>query len=151
MKIKDYRGYEIHMDTEHGRFSLMEGEDTIAAAHTLKEIEGKAKKRSTTKFTRVPFLKVFQMGNIERGDITSFNHSGREAWATMPDNKYRKRQKLSLHSGGRDRFEATKANNERAKEIEKHAAVVGAAIAAIKAMEAEMEKPINLEYFGIES
>ena len=155
IKIKEIYGYQLGYDESRRFFIIVDTDGTeLAYGNTQDKTEEKAKALSKRDFVRIPIIRVNADGRVVKGEITSLDKLSREYWVSMEkeDNFYGSgRGKEMLGSNFMHYHEATERNLDLAKEIEAKAKDIADIKAEIEQLRTAMEKPINLEYFGMEA
>ena len=136
------------------RFYLYDTDGTeIGNAETQAKVEAIAKNHAKQKFSRVAIIS-FGYNNHEliKGVLTSYNLEDRSAWVSMetsPHTYSSGRQKTDLGSSHLRYWEATEKNLELAEKITRMGLEAKALQAEAGELEKQLEKGIDLAYFGI--
>ena len=152
IKIKEIFGYKLSYDERMKRFIVEDTDGTeLAWANTQDEAEVKAKALSKQEFKRIPFIEVKQEGQITTGELTSLNKDDQSAWVSMEkseDNYGGGRRKINLRYD-HGYYEVIEANLKILEGIKAKRETLNQIKAEIKALIATLEKPIDMDYFGI--
>lgn len=153
LEIKKVYGFTLYYDERRRFFVLLEDDGTeVGHAQTQDEAEDKAKVLSKQEFKRIPIFKVNDLeGRITTGELTSLNPDDVSAWVSMEKDKDTwgsGRQKINLRYDG-GFYEQTPRNNLILDAIRKQAEILKTAQDEIKALVAQLEKPINKSYFNL--
>ena len=149
IKIKNIRGYAVFYDPNIKKFQLKDkAGDVVSQAPTHEEVEKSAGKLSKQKFEQTLAIHVTKHG-IRAGRITSLNPEMRQCWISYGDGSFHNREKISLNYD-HGYFQKTNHNQSivaavnrlimEAKEIERK----------IEEQITYLEKPINVEFFGLD-
>ncbi len=153
IKIKEIYGYNLSYDETGKRFVIGDTDGTeLAWGKTQDEAEAKAKALSRQEFKRINIILVRGEGEVNLGELTSLNKDDKSAWISMikgigPDSG---RRKIDLRYY-RGYYEATEANLKTVESIKAKREALLRAQTEITALVGTLEKPINLEYFGMEA
>lgn len=153
-KIGRAKNYDMFYDSNRKLFILRDdaGEE-VATGLTQVELEKQADKLAKQKFT-FPIEAIRYSGprTLAQGRVTSLNISERSVWFVQNKGEgaysYRAKERLGLHSP--NLFELTDHNEEILRQIREHQATVNSLEEKIGALAKEFEKPMDLEYFGLE-
>jgi len=153
IQIKKTHGLDLKYDAERERFHLYdEGGTEIGSAETQAKAELIAKSHSKQKFSRVAIISFGYDHEVIKGELTSYNAEDKSAWVSMEKGSRSwgsGRQKTDLTYGSIHYWEATEANLKLANEIEAMGKEVKRLQAEANKQEEQLEKGINLAYFGI--
>ena len=152
IKIKEIFGYKISYDEQRKKF-IVEDADGIelANANTQDEAEVKAKALSKQEFKRIRITQVAEEGRVTMGELTSLNRDDKSVWVSMEKSETTwgsGRQKINLRYSSRF-YEATETNLKILEGIKAKGETLDQVKSEIKALIDTLEKPINLDYFGI--
>ncbi|MBU0847026.1 hypothetical protein KKH23_07520 [Patescibacteria group bacterium] len=152
VKIKEMYGYQITYNPKSRRFLVEDSDGTeLAFAKTQDEIEIKAKALSKQEFKRFRIVKVGNEGQVTMGEFTSLNRDDQSGWISMEKGEETwgsGRQKIALRFD-RGYYEATETNLKTLGNIKSKRESLNNILAEIKSLRDILEKPINLDYFGI--
>ena len=148
IKIGTARGYSILYDERKKLFILEDTEgNELASGATQEEVETKAEKLSKQAFKfPIPALKVSRL-SLSKGRVTSFNADNKSAYFTFDDKTYGSHQKLRLNYD--HAYELTEANNRIYEQVEQYRSQIKAIEDMIESLIKQLEKPIDLAYFGV--
>ena len=152
IKIKEIYGYQILYDERLKRFIIEDSDGTeLGFGSTQDEAEEKAKVLSKQEFKRISVVEVRRGGEVVMGQLTSLNKDDRSAWVSMePRSGHRRgeREKIHLRSGT-GYYEATITNLQIVETVKEKGVELQKVEAEIKSLIDILEKPINLDYFGL--
>lgn len=153
-KIGELKGFEMLYDPHSKRFLAIntEGEE-VAAGKTQEELEGQIDKLAKQKFTfPIRAIRNRGVGYIDEGRVTSLNISERSVWfcKDKKEGEYSDRGKVRLRYD-RNLFELTDQNAKIMSEIRELLNSIKELEEKIQQKGELLEKPINLEYFGLEN
>ena len=154
IKIAEVAGFTIHYETREKKFVLIDHEGKrVASAFSQEKLEEKAKALQKQEFKRVPILKLESTGQASPGEITSINIDDMTMWVVLKrqytdgsERQVREKERIGSHTGC---YEHTEHNLAVAEKIKEQHAIIDTAYAEARRLREQMEKPINLEYFGI--
>jgi len=148
IKIGTAKGYTILYDEKRKSFILEDADgNEVASGATQDEVEAKAEKLSkqTFKFP-IPAIKVSGL-NLSKGRVTSLNADDRSAYFSYDDKTYGSHhQKLRLKYD--HAYELTEANAQIAGQVAECGKQITEIENKIKSLISQLEKPMNLSYFG---
>ena len=152
IKIKEIYGYNLLYDERLRRFVIEDTDGTnLGHANTQDDAEVKAKALAKREFKRIPIIKIEQEGQSIMGELTSLNRDDKSVWVSMEKSKDvwdSGRQKIGLvYSEGY--YEVTQVNLKILEDIKAKRESLNYIKAEIKDLIATLEKPINMDYFGI--
>ena len=153
LKIKQIYGFDLWYD-ERRRFFVITDTDGTELTHSERqdEAEIKAKSLSKQEFKRFPIVRVTHEGIIQVGELTSLNRDDKSVWVSM------EKSPEMWGSGGRSKLnlkydhnfhELTEANAKILEGIRAKHEALKQIEADIEAVVGTLEKPINMNYFGI--
>jgi hypothetical protein len=150
IKIGTARGYTILYDEKRKLFVLQDAEENeVASGATQQDVELKAEKLSKQAFKfPIPALKVSHL-SLEKGRVTSVNADDRSAYFARDDKTYGSHTKLRFaydHA-----YELTEANRRLYEQVEEYRSQIKQIEEKIRNLIGQLEKPINLEYFGLKA
>lgn len=152
IKIKGIYGYNLLYDERGKRFVIEDTDRTeLANAKTQEEAEVKAKALSKQDFKRIRIVTVGQEGLTTMGEITSLNRDDKSAWVSMEKDEHTwssGRRKIDLRYD-KGYYEITEVNLKTLEYIKAKRDTVDSILTEIKSLRDTLEKPINVEYFGI--
>lgn len=149
IKITVTKGYTIFYDSSYKVFRLQDAEgDEVASGATQEEMEQKADKLSKQAFS-FPIRAIYcSMNTPDIGRVTSINIDKEEVWFASDTNTgYGSRQKRRLSASGL--FELSDANNMIISQVEDKRRRMAGLSTEIATLIKQLEKPINLAYFGL--
>ncbi len=148
IKIGIAKGYTILYDEKQKLFTLEDADgNEVASGATQGEVEAKADKLSKQAFKfPIPALKVSGLV-LSKGRVTSFNTDERAAYFAYDDKRYGSHQKLRL--AYEHACELTEANAQIAGQVEECHKQITEIEAKIRSLISQLEKPIDLSYFGL--
>jgi len=148
IKIATTKGYTVLYDEKLKRFILEDTEgDEVGSGATQEDVELKAEKLSKQAFKfPIPALKVSHLA-LEQGRVTSVNQDDRSAYFAFDDKT--KGSHVKLHLAYDHAYELTEVNSRIYAEVEESRSQIKAIEAKIKSLIAQLEKPIDLSYFGL--
>lgn len=147
-KLGEVKGYTITYDTRDKLFRLKnKNGDEVGSGKSQDDVELKAEKLSKQPFKfPIVALKVSHL-SIEKGRVTSFNADDRAAYFSFDNKSYGSHMKLRL--GCDKAYELTEANSRLYDEVFKCRSQIKEIEGKIESLIKELEKPINLDYFGL--
>ena len=148
LKVGATRGYTILYDEKRRLFTLEDAEgNEVASGATQDEVEAKAERLSSLAFKfPIPALKVSGLA-LSKGRVTSFNADDRAAYFAYDDKRYGSHQKLRLKYD--HAYELTEANSRIHEQVEQYGSQIKEIEEKISSLLDQLEKPINLSYFGL--
>jgi len=121
----------------------------VASAFTQEEIEDKAKKLAKNVFEPFEVLKLEYEARVRYGKVTSVNIDERSVMFVYTDLPHgRAKEKVRFQSS--DLYLRTDHNEQIMAQIAAFQATIDEQRARIKGLKGELEKPIGLEFFGVE-
>jgi len=153
VKIGKAEGYNIYYSSTFKNFILKDDDGAeLASAKTAEEIEAKAKQLRKQDFKRIRIIYVSRYeGKVNEGELTSINRDDQSAWVSLKEKATTwggNRTKIRLHYDT-GYYEATEGNLGIAEVIKEKRRAIDGIFKEIEQLVATLEKPINLEYFGI--
>ena len=150
-KVGDIRGYGINYDSRSKKFTLTDSNgDQVGEGKTQDEVEAQAEKLAKTQF---PFpIEAFMVSHLELllGRITSLDTNDRRVWFSFADKTgYRTREKADPDY--RKIYAVTPANKRILAAIAERHASIASIEEAIAGLIKDLEKRIDLKYFGLPS
>ncbi len=148
IKIGTARGYPILYDEKRKLFILEDADGNEVASGTKQdEVEAKAEKLSKQAFNfPIPALKVSGLG-LSKGRVTSLNADDKSAYFSYDEKTYGSHQKLRLRYD--HAYELTEANSRIHEQVEQYRSQIKELEGKISSLIDQLEKPINLSYFGL--
>lgn len=148
IKVGIAKGYTILYDEKRKLFILEDADgNEVASGATQNDVEIKADKLSKQAFKfPIPALHVSRL-SLFKGRVTSVNTDDKSAYFAHDDKKYGSHQKLRLRH---DRaYELTVANSRIYEQVEQYHGQLKEIEGKIESLIDQLEKPINLSYFGL--
>jgi len=148
IKIGTAKGYTILYDEKRQLFILEDaGGNEVASGASQHEVEAKAEKLSKQAFKfPTPALKVSGLV-LSKGRVTSFNADERSAYFSYDDKTYSSHHKLRLKYD--HAYELTEANSRIQEQVEQYHSQIKEIEEKIRSLIDQLEKPIDLSYFGL--
>ena len=148
IKIGTAKGYTILYNEKQKLFILEDADgNEVASGATQDEVEAKAEKLSKQAFKfPISALKVNGLA-LSKGRVTSFNADERSAYFAYDDKRYGSHQKLRLRYD--HAYELTEANSRILEQVEQYCSQGKEIEEKISSLIDQLEKPINLSYFGL--
>jgi len=150
IKIKEIYGYRILYDERLKRFLIEDSDGTeMGFGSTQDEAEAKAKALSKQEFKRISIAKVGRDGEVATGEVTSLNKDERTVWVSIEKGStWSGRQKIHLQYG-HGCYEMTVTNASILERVKEKGVELQKVEAEIKSLIEILERPINLDYFGL--
>ena len=148
IKVGTAKGYTILYDEKRKLFILEDADgNEVASGATQDAVEVKAEKLSKQAFKfPIPALNVSGLA-LFKGRVTSLNADDRSAYFAYDDKRCGSHQKLLLRYD--HVYELTEANALIAGQVEECREQIKAIEDKIKSLISQLEKPIDLFYFGL--
>ena len=148
IRIGTARGYTILYDEKRKLFILEDAAgNEVASDATQDGVETKAEKLSQLAFKfPIPALKVSGLA-LSKGRVTSFNADDRAAYFAYDDKRYGSHQKLRLNYD--HAYELTEANSRILEQVKQYSSQIKAIEEMISSLQDQLEKRIDLAYFGL--
>lgn len=148
IKIGTAKGYTILYDEKQKLFILEDADNNgVASGATQGEVEAKAEKLSKQAFKfPIPALKTNRLV-LYKGRVTSINMDDKSVYFVFDDKGYGSHQKLRLtydHA-----YELTEANSRIHEQVEQYHSQIKEIEGKLDSLIKQLEKPINLSYFGL--
>lgn len=154
IKVGTTKGFEIYYDENRKLFLLQDAEgNEVASGATQDDVESKAKKLSTQNF-KFP-IPAFAKGygrSLEKGRVTSLNSEDRSVYFSYDDkSSFHSHSKLHLGrvGAGYNPFEITEANTQIYAQVQECHNLIEETNLKIEGLLGQLEKPIDLVYFGL--
>ena len=152
-KITEVEGYTIVYEPRDKAFYLKDTEgETVGQGKTQDEVEEQAKKLAKSAFKPVVALKVTGL-RLATGRVTSLNLGGESVRFSYDDKRQtgwggRGATKEQLRYAGL--YVLTDLNKSLVEDVEDRQQQIAMLEDQIRALIAQLEKPINLAYFNLE-
>ena len=148
IKIGTARGYTILYDEKQKLFILEDADgNDVASGVRQDEVEAKAEKLSKLAFKfPIAALKVSHLA-LQKGRVTSVNADEKAAYFSFDDKTYGSHMKLRLAYD--KACELTEANTRIYDEVAQYRSQIKEIEGKIESLIKQLEKPIDLSYFGV--